>query len=162
MNKKLGKIQHGINVAEVYETLANEDEKAARSLKASSQFRHSMYFFIQAMEKRIRSKIFSLVNPNNDYFRKENQHHSINEAVEFLIEIVSADDLAKLQIKDHFDKKVFIGINFQALHNKLRYPSYSKDHNNYSTIHFSNEDCLFIENINEDLKKYLLELKKLQ
>ena len=160
MIKNLGKIQHGINVAEEYENLANEDEMAARSLKNLDQFRHSIYFFVQAMEKHIRSKIFSLVNPNNEYFRKKNKNHSINDAITFLIEIISNDERVKVHIKNQIDK-IFAGINFQFLHNNLRYPFYSEKHDNYSVIHFSLEDCLFIEDANEVLKRYLMDLRRL-
>jgi hypothetical protein len=160
MNKHLGKIQYGINVAEEYENLANEDEMAARSLKNLGQFRHSIYFFVQAMEKHIRSRIFSLVNPNNEYFMKRNKNHSINDAITFLIEIISNNELVKIHIKSQIEK-IFAGINFQFLHNNLRYPFYSERHDDYSIIHFSLEDCLFIENTNEVLRKYLMGLGRL-
>lgn len=156
----IGTIRHGINVSEEYENLAKEDEMAARSLKNSGQFRHSIYFYIQAMEKHIRSKIFSLVNPNNEYFRRINQNHSINDAITFLIEIISIDEQVKTHIKSQLDK-IFDGVNFQFLHNNLRYPFYSTRHNNYSLLRFSLDDYLFIENMNEVLKRYLEDLRRL-
>jgi hypothetical protein len=160
IDKRIGTIRHRINVSEEYENLANEDEMAARSLKNTDQFRHSIYFYIQAMEKHIKSKIFSMVNPNNEYFRKKNQNHSITDTVNFFIEIINTDDQIKKHIKNQLDN-IFNGLNFQFLHNNLRYPFYSENHNDYSIIQFSLKDCLFIEKINEVLKKYLNDLSKL-
>jgi hypothetical protein len=109
------------------------------------------------MEKYIRAKIFKFVNPNLEYFRKMNQNHSLTKAIDFLIEVLSNDNNLKNQIRNQLDQYVFEGINFQYLHNNLRYPFYSEQYNNYSIIEYDINDCVFIENKNERLKNgYLI------
>jgi len=97
------------------------------------------------MEKYIRSKIFTLVNPNLEYFRKKNQDHSIDNAVEFLVEIISSDKNIQEQIMNQLNEYIFQDIKFQQLHNNLRYPFYSSRYNSYSCIDFYQKDCEAIE-----------------
>jgi hypothetical protein len=156
--KKLGTINHGIIVSDEYSCLAKQDEHAAMILKENNQFRHSIYFFIQAMEKHIKAKIFRIVNPNLKYYREKNKTHSLTDAIEFLIEISSNDDNIRKQVKTQLDRYVFDGINFAYLHNNVRYPSYNPYHNNYSIIEYDKNDCLYIEELNNKLKQYLSEL----
>jgi hypothetical protein len=156
--KKIGKIRTNIDVSEEYYALAEKDEIAGRFLKNQSLYRNAVYFFIQAMEKYVRSKIFKLVNPNNEYFRNKNKNHSLNTAIEFLIEIVSTDDIVNEQIKKQIEIFVLEEFNFSFLHYNLRYPFYSGRHDNYSVIDFDENDCLFIENKLEILKKFLEKL----
>jgi hypothetical protein len=158
--KKFGDIRHNVNVSQEYASLAKEDEMVANYLKNNKQYRHAIYFNIQAMEKYIRSKIFTKVNPNLEYFRNRNRNHSLNDAIEFLLEILGTNEMIKKQIKNQMDN-IFGDINFQFLHNNLRYPFYSEKHNDYSMIDFSLADCQFIENKNNILKKYLSELDRL-
>ena len=159
--KKLGRIKHHINVSEEYLFLAEKDEETARLLKENKKYRHSIYFFIQAMEKYIKSKIFARVDPNREYYRKMNQHHSLENAINFLIEIWSNDNNIKEQIKNKLNQYVFEGINFQYLHNNLRYPSYNEKNKDYSIIEYDNSDCIFMEDKNEKLKKWLSDINRL-
>lgn len=157
----IGNVRHKINVSNEYEVLAKKDEEVALYLKKIKEYRHSMYFFVQAMEKNIRSKIFTLVNPNLEYFRKKNQNHSIDNAVEFLIEIISPDKNIQQQIKNQLNKYVLQDINFRQLHNNLRYPFYSLKYNSYSCVDFNQEDCEVIEKKLNELKNYLNQLQRL-
>ncbi|KGN00178.1 hypothetical protein Z969_10020 [Clostridium novyi A str. 4570] len=157
----IGKVRHNINVSNEYEILATKDEEVALCLKKIKEYRHSIYFFVQAMEKYIRSKIFTLVNPNLDYFRKKNHNHSIDNAIEFLVEIISPDKNIQQQIKSQLDKYVLQDINFQKLHNNLRYPFYNLKNNSYSCIDFNKRDCEVIEKKLTDLKIYLNQLQRL-
>lgn len=157
----IGKINHNINVADEYERLAKKDEEVAVLLKYNREYRHSIYFFVQAMEKYIRSKIFTLVNPNIEYFRKRNQNHSLTNAVDFLIEIISTDINVQNQIKNQLNSYVFENINFQLLHNNLRYPFYSSKFDSYSSLEFNLNDCEIIEKKLAALKVYLQQLNRL-
>lgn len=157
----IGKVHHNINVANEYKSLAEKDEHVAIFLKSNKEYRHSIYFFVQAMEKYIRSKIFTLVNPNLDYFRKKNQNHSLSNAIEFLIEIISADSTVQNQIKRQLNEYVFENINFQKLHNNLRYPFYNTKFNSYSSVEFTLNDCEIIQKKLNDLKTYLEQLNRL-
>jgi hypothetical protein len=151
----IGTMRHNINVSEEYYQLAKKDEEVAKLLKENKQYRHAMYFFIQSMEKYIRSRIFILVNPNIEYFREKNKHHSINEAVEFLVEIVSSDPAIQKQIKQQLSDFVFQNINFQNLHNNLRYPFYFHKRKSYVSLDFKQKDCEIIEQKLDSLKNYL-------
>jgi HEPN domain-containing protein len=159
---KLGHIRHDIAVSEEYFSLGEKDEEAARILMEHSRYRHSIYFFIQAMEKYIRSKIFSLVNPNIEYFREKNKNHSLDSAIDFLSEIISSDTNIQKQIKTQINDFIFEGINFQLLHNNLRYPFYNAKYNDYSCIDFDKNDCSIVERKVILLKQYLKELDKLK
>ena len=72
----IGTINREVDISYEYYNLALEDEKVAILLKNKGEYRHSIYFFIQAMEKYIKSKIFTLVNPNLEYYINKNKHHS--------------------------------------------------------------------------------------
>jgi len=160
--KKIGHIRHGINVSDEYYELGKKDEEAANELMKLSLYRHSIYFFIQAMEKYIRSKIFSLVNPNIEYFREKNKNHSLNNAIDFLVEIINSDNIIRQQIKIQINEFLFENINFQMLHNNLRYPFFNQKYNDYSCIDFTKNDCLMVEKKVLKLKEYLKELDKIK
>lgn len=157
----LGKIRHNIDVSSEYYSLAKKDENVAILLKNNGEYRHSIYFFIQAMEKYIRAKIFTLVNPNIEYFRERNRSHSLDDAIIFLIDIISTDDNVKQQVNKYFNDYVFENIKFNKLHNNLRYPHYSAKYNSYSNLDFNWNDCDFIEKKLFILKNYLDQLQRL-
>ncbi|ADK14892.1 MULTISPECIES: HEPN domain-containing protein [Clostridium] len=157
----LGNIRHNIDVSNEYYMLAKKDEEVGNILMERCEYRHAIYFFIQAMEKYIRAKIFRLVDPKLDYFRKRNQTHSIESAIEFLIDIISPDKNIQQQIKEQLNKYVLQDIKFQQLHNNLRYPYYSSKYNSYSMVDFRSLDCSGIYIKLHDLKDYLQELNRL-
>ncbi|MFM7885932.1 MAG: hypothetical protein ACKPCM_04410 [Pseudanabaena sp.] len=64
----IGQINHNVNVSSEYNRLAREDERIGLILKNKGEYRHSIYFFIQAMEKYVRAKTFSIVDAKNPYF----------------------------------------------------------------------------------------------
>ena len=117
----IGTINREVDISYEYYNLALEDEKVAILLKNKGEYRHSIYFFIQAMEKYIKSKIFTLVNPNLEYYINKNKHHSLDYSIEFLIEVISPDENIRNQVKLYFNKYVFKDLSFRNLHNNLRY-----------------------------------------
>ena len=149
-------------VTELKLKLAIEDENAALILKKNEQYKHSIYFFIQAMEKYIRAKIFSKISPENEYFRDLNRHHSIETSGELLLNIYCVDSTVKSQIKKMFDSAVFGDVHFNKLHNNLRYPFYNVNKNVFFSCQYSNKDCELIEIKLNNLKKFLEDLDKLQ
>lgn len=157
----LGTTKKVINLEDEYVLLAKEDEKVAQLLKYSKQYRHSIYFYIQAMEKLIRAKIFSKVNPDNEYFRDSNRHHSIESSGDFLLQIYCVDSTIKNQIKKMFDDAIFSDIHFNKLHNNLRYPFYNNKNKYHLMCQYTDEDCTFIENKLKNLKSFLNDLDKL-
>lgn len=158
--KYLGDLKKGIEVRDTYIALAKEDEKAAEELKFKGMYRHAMYFYIQAMEKHIRAKIFSLVNPKNEYFRDRNRDHSLDKAIEFLLEIITTNDVLRKQISEQIEKYVLKDIKYQQLHNNLRYPYYNRKADDYCCISYSADDCWRIEENLDSLKNYLVQLER--
>ncbi len=157
---KLGSIKEVSNVENEYLKLAKEDENVAILLKEAKQYKHSIYFFIQAMEKYIRAKIFSKISPENEYFRDLNKHHSIEKSGTLLIEIYCTDLNVKIQVKEMFDSAVFGDIYFNKLHNNLRYPFYNHIKQSFFSCYYQEEDCELIEMKLKNLKKFLVDLDK--
>ena len=158
----IGTINREVDISYEYYNLALEDEKVAILLKNKGEYRHSIYFFIQAMEKYIKSKIFTLVNPNLEYYINKNKHHSLDYSIEFLIEVISPDENIRNQVKSYFNEYVFKGLSFRNLHNNLRYPFYDRSRGYYNIIKFDIEDCKYIEEMLENLKKYLKDLNRIK
>lgn len=158
----IGTINREVDISYEYYNLALEDEKVAILLKNKGEYRHSIYFFIQAMEKYIKSKIFTLVNPNLEYYINKNKHHSLDDSIEFLIEVISPDENIRNQVKLYFNKYVFKDLSFRNLHNNLRYPFYDRSRGYYNIIKFDIEDCRYIEEMLENLKKYLKDLNRIK
>lgn len=156
----IGKLKHKINVSSEFLALAKADEAAADSLFEEKHFRQACYFMIQSMEKIIRAKIFTLVNPNLEYFRSRNRSHSLESAVEFLIEIVSTDKIIQEQISKQLNFHVLGNTRYEHLHNNLRYPSYSNKYNAYSVLEVGPEDFGTLKLRLESLKRFLNDLHK--
>lgn len=154
----VGKFRHKINVAVEFERISREDESAADALAASGCFRQSCYFLIQAMEKSIRGKIFTLVNPNIEYFRDKNRTHSVKSAIEFLIEIVGRDDLIREQVSRQIYVHVLGKTDYSILHNSLRYPIYSRRYDSYSTLDVCRDDYDELRRRLNLLRKFLDDL----
>ena len=73
--RELGKFRHNIDVAAEFFRMAREDEQTGNILLNAGRYRQSMYFILQAMEKYVRSKIFSIVDARNQYFRQKQRDH---------------------------------------------------------------------------------------
>lgn len=160
--RNIGTINREVEISHEYYNLALEDEKVAKLLKDKGEYRHSIYFFIQSMEKYVKSKIFTLVNPNLEYFININKHHSLDNSIEFLIEVISSDENIKNQVKLYFNEYVFKDLNFRSLHNNLRYPFYDRNREYYNIVRFDIRDCNHIEEMLEILKKYIKDLNRIK
>ncbi len=151
----IGKISHNVEAAVEYGRLAREDESAGISLKERGAHRHSIYFLIQAMEKYVRAKTFSIVDARNPYFRERERTHSVEAALDFLIEVINGNQIVRDQIKKQLRDHVLGDIRFNLLHNNLRYPFYSERFNSYSSLEFSERDSdLILQKLNS-LKIFL-------
>lgn len=158
---KLGQVRHKIDVSYEYEVLAKKDEEVSNLLFRNGEYKHAIYFCVQAMEKYIRSRIFSLVNPNLEYFRKRNKNHSVEDAIEFLLEIISTDENLRSTIRQQLFVSILGEINYHQLHNNLRYPFYSQKFDSYSVTTYTVEDYKFVENGLQKLKVYLNDLDRI-
>ena len=158
---RIGRITRDVDVSSTYLELAKEDEYAAQMLKFNKMYKQATYLYIQAMEKQIRAKIFTLVNPNLEYYRDRNRDHSLDKAIDFLLEIISTDENVRSQIRNQMNRFVLGDVKYNQLHNNLRYPFYSKRYNYYSVLCIAEEDCINIEENLQSLKKYLKDLSRI-
>lgn len=151
----IGRLKHGVDVSYQYGRLAREDERVGLMLKERGEHRHSIYFLVQAMEKYVRSKIFSIVDATNPYFRERERNHSVEAALEFLVEVINGNNLVRDQIKKQLREYVLGDIKFNLLHNNLRYPFYSSHYNSFSHLEVNKSDNeLIIQKLNA-LKSFL-------
>jgi len=156
----IGKFRHNINVALEFRSLSKADESVAEILAANEEYRHACYFIVQAMEKSIRAKIFNLVNPNIEYFRERNRTHSLESAVEFLIEIVSTNPLIQEQVSKQLNEYVLGNTQYNRLHNNLRYPTYFNRYDSYSILDVYDTDFKTLKSRLNSLNNFLADLHK--
>jgi hypothetical protein len=156
----IGRVRRNVDIASEYFRLAQEDEQIGLLLKDTGKYRHSLYFVIQAMEKYVRSKIFAIIDAKNSYFREKNRNHSIEDAIDFFVEIVSMDSYIRKQVREQLDKYVLDGIKFNLLHNDLRYPFYSERFNSYSSLDVTKEDTETVLQRLNFLKKFLQDVDR--
>lgn len=161
MTKKctLGKcryINNGIDMSGEYLKIAQDDEKAARLLYQQNLYNQAVYFYIQSMEKYIKSAICRKIDVTNDYYANKLRvlGHSLDDAIDFFIEIVSGNnEILKMQITEQLKNSVLRGIRFSTIYNAVRYPFY-KSHN-YKLTEMSENDCEQMREICNLLKNYI-------
>lgn len=147
------------SISEEYQTLAIADKDSAIVLGNHGFYRQASYFLLQAMEKMIRAKIFTLIDSKNKYFRDKNRSHSLNDAIELLIEIVSrGDSIIAMQHKNNINQFVLGSLNYQQLHNNLRYPWFSEKYQCFNLLDINQQSYLEIKNKYFSLEKYLKDL----
>lgn len=166
MNKSqkfVGTLKSGItDISSEYLLLAQEDEEVGRLLLRSGRYRHAAYFFIQAMEKLVRYKIFQLVNANNEFFRKQTRTHNLDELLDFLVDILGKTPLIKEQVKGQLENFVLEGVRFGKLHNDLRYPFYVEKTSNFALVAVGQHDAEFCCERLERLKSFLKDIDRLK
>lgn len=132
------------------------DEKAAQLLCQQKLYNQSVYFYIQSMEKYIKSFICRKIDITNDYYADKIRQlgHSLDASIDFLIEIVSGnDETLKLQIIEQLKRGVLREIYFSAIYNSTRYPI--SRNKSYKVIKMSKDDCTQLGKIYDMLKNYV-------
>ena len=156
----IGKLNHNIDASSEYNRLAREDERVGLILKDRGEYRHSIYFLIQAMEKYVRAKTFSIVDARKSYFRERERNHSVEAALDFLVEVINGNAFIREQIKKQLHDYVLGDIRFNLLHNNLRYPFYSERYNSYSSLEVTKSDNEVIAQKLNALKAFLAGIDK--
>lgn len=105
-------------------------------------------------------RFFTLVNPNIQYFRERNRTHSVEDAVEFLLEIISTDEIVRNQVSKQLKDNVLGDIRYNHLHNNLRYPSYFTKFDSYSILNITKQDFDILSNKLSLLKLFLEDLHR--
>ncbi len=119
-------------------------------------YNQSVYFYIQSMEKYIKSAICKKVDITNTYYanRLRNLGHSLDTAIDFFIEIISEnDEILKLQIIEQLKNSVLKGLHFSTIYNSTRYPTYKNE--SYRIVEMSQNDCEQLMEIYASLKRYI-------
>ena len=159
----IGRREYNVtDLAAEYQALAEGDEKVGQLLIGQGQYRHGLYFLVQAMEKYVRSTIFGLVNPNTNYFRQRTLTHNLDDLLAFLREIVCSNaelrEQVRLQMQDH----VLGGVRFGALHNDLRYPNFDDRRGSYFILQVERKDADTVYARLQTLKQFLRDIHQLR
>lgn len=87
-------ISNGIDMSDEYLNISQKDEKAAGLLYRQGLYNQAFYFYIQSMEKYIKSAICRKIDVTNDYYANKLRMmgHSLDDAIDFFIEIVSGSN----------------------------------------------------------------------
>ena len=155
---QIGRFRDSIVVSQEYARLAREDEAAANILARAGHYRQAVYFVVQAMEKHLRAKIFSIIDPADEQARQENRNHSIEDAVLFLIETITRDPSLRSMIREQFENYLFRGLRFNLFHNDLRYPTYFERTSAYACLEISDKDLIVMFDRLDWLKEFMKEL----
>jgi hypothetical protein len=159
---KIGTVRKKVDCASEFLRLAKEDEAAALLLERSKQYRHAAYFIIQSMEKFVRFEIFKRMNPNNKDTNRMNRSHSVEDAIDILVDIVSRGDTNKREhIATQLRQYVLGDTAYTQLHNNLRYPFFSERQNSYSVVDIGEDDCKTLFRRLNTLKNYLADLVRI-
>ncbi|MDE6730476.1 MAG: HEPN domain-containing protein [Oscillospiraceae bacterium] len=159
--EKFGRRQYYSNspeIAEEYQKMAVKDEKSAVLLQRNGLYNQSVYCYIQAMEKYIKSYISRKIAVTNPYFaeRIREMGHSLDKSIDFLVEIMAGgQEVLRFQMEHQIKEIIFRNIRFSRLYNSTRYPFYDSKRKNYSVDEMTSQDCIRMAEICQSLKKYL-------
>lgn len=154
-------IQDAIDIADEFLRLALEDERAAEVLCKNHCYNQAAYYYIQSMEKYIKSYICRKVDVTKPSFAEmlKSIGHSLDAAIDLLIEILSGnDEMLKGQIQCQIKENILKNIRFSVLYNAIRYPYYRRYKDAYSITDMTHRDCKILIEIYDGLKNYMKEL----
>ncbi|HHD2753883.1 TPA: HEPN domain-containing protein [Clostridium perfringens] len=157
-------VNEGVNMANVFLEISQEDERAANILFENKQYNQAVYFCIQAMEKYVKFFICQKVDISNKYFANKIREtgHSIDNSIDFLIEIVAGNDkLLREQISNQIRNQIFQGEKLSRLYNAVRYPFYYEKSESYKIVNMSKRDCEEIFDMLKALKRMLQDLNRI-
>ena len=161
-NKYIGSRKKINDISNTYLVYSNDDEIAGDILAKQGKYKHACYFYVQSMEKYVRYLIFQKINAQNDWFNNKTRTHNLDELIDFLIEIVSANKNVQLQIKAQLNQFVLNGVRFGQLHNELRYPNYYQKTKEYTSLVVSKNDMTLCKEKLTKLRIFLKEIEKLK
>ena len=153
------------DVANEYKKIAEQDLKAAQLLKDNGLYNEAYYYYIQSMEKSIKSRICEIVDVTNPFFANEMKRigHSLDAAIEFLLRLVSGNNEVLYQhIKKQILEDVLKEIRFSSLHNNVRYPYFNSYKNEYVYLNITSNDCNAIEQMEKNLKAFVESLYRIK
>ena len=156
-------LNDSIEVAEYYSDMSLKDERAADLLVKEKVYNQAAYFYIQAMEKRIKAQIAKKIDITKEYFADEiskTMGHSLEKSLNLLIKIYTGNDtILAQQMENQLMKIMLKDVRFTTLHNGTRYPFFNREKANYSVIYLGKEDCMELKSMLESLELYLRDIK---
>jgi hypothetical protein len=156
-----GRIRPAGQIVEEYLRLAREDEDTGRYLARSARHRHAIYFLVQSMEKYVRAKAFLFVDPTDRNVRDMYHNHSLDDALDLLIEVVAGDSYVKQQINQQIQDFLIEELRFEWIHNNLRYPFYLERVAAFQVLDVASKDSDFMIQRLDWLKRFLNDLDQL-
>jgi dGTP triphosphohydrolase len=160
----IGSLLKVVRVSDEYQKVAEEDEQIARLLLSQHRHRHAIYFALQAMEKFVRARIYQLMDPFDPEVIQNQRHHSVDEAIRFLISKVMKDDpLALEQAKEQLNQ--YLDLNFSHLHNNVRYPFISRNQYNWLKVGYTDAEAMmqhleFLKNVLRGIDIYIAKKRR--
>lgn len=150
-----------INISDYYLKKAELDKKAGKVLVDQGLYSQAIYFELQYMEKFIKSEICKKINIENRYTHELVNKHSIKELLFFLIDIIVVNEIFNKQLKYQVEE-ILGEIDYNKLHNNLRYPYYSPKRKTFIYVEYNKEDYEQIVNDNfKQLKNYISSLYRI-
>lgn len=138
------------NISDYYLSKAELDRKAGELLAEKGLYSQAIYFASQYMEKLIKSEITKLISMENKFTYELVNKHSIKDLMILLIEITVADKLIREQLNKQI-QEILGRINYDKLHNNLRYPYYNLREKEFISITYTKND--YEEIVNDTFKK---------
>ena len=82
-------INNGIDMSDEFLIISKNDEKATQILCQQGLYNQAAYFYIQSMEKYIKSFICKKIDVTNDYYanRLRTLGHSLDTVIVFLLKL---------------------------------------------------------------------------
>ncbi len=163
-NAYIGKNQYVSNVSEIadeFMRIAKEEEKAADLLYQNRLFNQAVYFYIQSMEKFIKSYICRRVDVSNSYFAEQLRSlgHSLDASADFFVKIMAGnDENLHNQLNHQIKESIFENIRFSSIYNAVRYPYYNSKYHSYCLRKTDFNDCERIRKMYRKLKDYIEKL----
>ena len=157
-------INNGTDMAYTFLHISEEDEKVAETLYNMKYYNQAVYFLIQSMEKYVKHAICKKIDATNPYFAEKIRKigHSIDESINFLIEIIAGNDKnLKEQIDLQIRHTICHNIKFTVIYNAVRYPAYNERKNNYKTLNMNSQDYDELYKIYNALKKALKDFDRI-
>ena len=152
-----------VNISDYYLMKAELDKKAVKILASQGLYSQAIYFELQYMEKLIKSEISKKIDIKNKYAENLIKNHSIKELIFLLIDIIipDAEKTLKNQLKTQIES-ILGKINYDRLHNNLRYPYYNFKSKEFLFIEYNKNDYeQIVNNSFKQLKNYMYNLYKL-
>lgn len=157
-------IHDAIDMADMFLSIAKEDERAADVLFQHGVYNQAIFFLIQSMEKYVKYLICEKINVFVPYYadKLKKSGHSIDAAIHFFVEIkAEGDTLIQEQLTQQI-QQIVQHTKFTGIYNAIRYPFYHnwQGKQSYTVLKMDKRDYVELKTMFDSLKMYLDQLAK--